>query len=358
MNAPLPFAAPSSSSTGREPPFLTVVLPALNEERYLERCVRALLDDPHPRDRMELFILDGGSADATPAIAERLAAEFPCIRLVHNPKRLQAAAFNMAMRLADPRSAYLVRCDVHAEYTSGFLTRAVAAIARSGAVLATYGDAPRAHGCFQRAVAFAQNTPLGVGAAWYRLGGVSRYVDHGKHGIFRRDAVEAVGGYDESFSHNEDSELSLRLARAGGRIWLDADLSVGYYPRASPWALARQYYLYGRGRALTLLKHRIVPRPRQLAPVFLVLVELLVLLAAAIDPRALLFFAAYAAAVGAVAAYGAAKQRSPCVLLAAIAFPLMHHAWGAGFLSRLFERASTAMSRRNVATADAGRGVV
>jgi succinoglycan biosynthesis protein ExoA len=344
--------------TPDEPPFLTVVLPALNEERYLERCVRALLDDPHPRGRLELFVLDGGSTDATVSIAGRLAAEFPCVRLLHNPKRLQSAAFNMAMRLADPRSRYLVRCDVHAEYTPGFLSRAAETMERSGAVLAAYADAPKAEGCFQRAVAFAQNTPLGVGAAWYRLGGVSRYVDHGKHGVFRRDAVEAVGGYDESFSHNEDSELSLRLTQAGGRIWLDAGLTVGYYPRPTPWALARQYYLYGRGRAMTVLKHRIAPRPRQLAPVFLILAELLVLLAAAADPRALLFFAAYAASLGAVAAYGAAKQRSACVLLAAIAFALMHHAWGLGFLSRLLEKASTAMSRRPAATADAGGGGV
>jgi succinoglycan biosynthesis protein ExoA len=344
----------ATATTTNEAPFLTIVLPALDEERHLERCVRALLDDPHPRERMELFVLDGGSRDGTAAIAERLAAEFPCVRLLHNPKRLQSAAFNMAMRIADPRSKYLVRCDVHADYTPGFLTRAVGAMEKSGAALAAYADAPKAESCFQRAVAFAQNTPLGVGAAWYRLGGVSRYVDHGKHGIFRRDAVESVGGYDESFSHNEDSELSLRLTQAGGKIWLDADLTVGYYPRSTPWALARQYYLYGRGRALTVLKHRITPRPRQLAPVFLILAELAVLLAAAVDPRALLFFAAYAAAVGAVAAYGAAKQRSACVLLAAIAFALMHHAWGLGFLSRLLEKASTAVSRRPVATADAG----
>jgi succinoglycan biosynthesis protein ExoA len=346
MDAPLP-------SSG-ETPFLTVVLPALNEERYLERCVRALLDDPHPRDRMELFILDGGSTDRTVAIAERLVQEFPCVRLLHNPKRLQSAAFNMAMRLADPRCEYLVRCDVHAEYTPGFLTRAVEAMARSDAVLATYGDAPKAEGCFQRAVAFAQNTPLGVGAAWYRLGGVSRYVDHGKHGIFRRDAVEAVGGYDESFSHNEDSELSLRLTQAGGRIWLDAGLTVGYYPRSTPWAVARQYYLYGRGRAMTVLKHRITPQPRQFAPVFLILAEFLALLSALAAPRALLFFAAYAATVSAVAVYGAVKQRSACVLLAAIAFALMHHAWGLGFLSRFLGKASTVVSRRTMATADAG----
>jgi len=50
-------------------PFMSVVLPALNEERYIERCIRSLLDDPYPRDRLELFVVDGGSSDRTIEIA-------------------------------------------------------------------------------------------------------------------------------------------------------------------------------------------------------------------------------------------------------------------------------------------------
>ena len=318
-------------------PFMTLVLPALNEERYIERCLRQLLDDPWPRDRLEVFVVDGGSSDRTVEIVEGLAEEFPFIRVMHNPKKLQAPGFNMAMKAADPRAEYLMRCDVHAEYPSGFVTRAVNALEKSGAVVSTYGDAPRAHGWFQRAVAFAQNTPLGVGGAQYRLGKRSMFVEHGKHGCFRRRAVEAVGGYDETFSHNEDSELSLRLAQAGGKIWLDADLTVGYYPRSTPKALARQYWLYGRGRAMTVLKHRIVPRPRQLIPAALVLADVFMLAVAPFAPATLLFFALYAASLTAVAAYGAVKQRSLSVLAAAPAFAIMHHCWGAGFLMRLVQ---------------------
>lgn len=319
-------------------PFMTLVLPALNEERYLERCLRSLLDDPYPRDRLEVIIVDGGSSDRTVAIAHGLAAEFPFLRVLHNPRRLQAAAFNAAMREADSRAAYIMRCDVHAEYPAGFLTRAASSLAASGAAVATYGDAPKASGCFQAAVAFAQNTPLGVGNAWYRLGGISRFVEHGKHGCFRRDAVEAVGGYDESFSHNEDSELSLRLIRAGGKVWLDAGLTVFYYPRTNPVDLVRQYFLYGRGRAQTIRKHRIVPRLRQLAPVLLVLGEGAILALAPFVPALLLTIAAYGAALAATAVYGAIRTRNPCVLLAPLAFAIMHHAWGLGFITRFIPR--------------------
>ncbi|HZS83866.1 MAG TPA: glycosyltransferase family 2 protein [Stellaceae bacterium] len=321
-------------------PFLSVVLPALDEEHYLEPCLRSLLADPYPRDRLEVFIVDGGSSDRTVAIAHRLAGEFPFLRVLHNPNRLQAAGFNLALRAADPRAEYVMRCDVHAEYPPGFLTRAAAALARSGAAVATYGDAPKAKTCFQTAVAFAQNTPLGVGNAWYRLGGVSRFVEHGKHGCFRRAAIEAVGGYDEAFSHNEDSELSLRLIKAGGKVWLDADLTVYYYPRATPAALARQYFRYGRGRAQTVLKHRIMPRARQLAPVALVIGDAACLALAPLASWLLLPILAYLLALVGAALYGALRYRRSALLLSAIAFAVMHHAWGLGFLSRLLQAAA------------------
>ena len=51
-----------------------------------------------------------------------------------------------------------------------------------------------------------------------------------------------------------------------------------------------------------------------------------------------LFVAAYAAALGAAAAVGAVHRREPCVLLAAVAFAVMHHAWPLGYLAARCER--------------------
>ncbi|MBV8650764.1 MAG: glycosyltransferase, partial [Alphaproteobacteria bacterium] len=48
---------------------MALVLPTLNEERHLERCLRSLLDDPYPRDRLEILVVDGGSTDRTVARA-------------------------------------------------------------------------------------------------------------------------------------------------------------------------------------------------------------------------------------------------------------------------------------------------
>ena len=328
-------------------PYLTVVIPALNEERYIRRCITSLLEDPYPRDLLEILVIDGGSEDSTATIVEAMRVEVPELRLLDNPAKVQAAGFNIAMREADPRTSVLLRCDAHADYPPDFMTRAVRTLEETGAVLVAYTDEVLADGVFQTAVAFAQSTPIGVGGAEYRLGGFSGWVDHGKHGCFSRAAVEAVGGYDPAFHPNEDSELSLRLRQAGGQVWLDSELIVGYYPRATPRALARQYFLYGRGRALTCLVHGIFPSPRQLLPPLLVVWHSLLLLGSLRRRRLLAPLAAYLGCLFAFAGWSAGKRRRPRLLLSPVALAIMHHAWGAGFLSRLATRLPTlSRSRR------------
>jgi succinoglycan biosynthesis protein ExoA len=338
-------AAGSANAT-----YATIVVPTLNEGRYLERCVRSVLDDPHPRDRLELLIVDGGSSDETVVIGERLAAELPFVRLLQNPRRLQAAAFNLALRHADARATCIVRCDAHALYPNGFLSRAIDTLRHTEAAMVGFHAAAVAESPFQEAVAFAQSIPAGVGASEYRLGKHSGWVDSAMHGCFSRSAVEAVGGYDESASHNEDAELSLRLRKAGGGIWLDDGLRVAYFPRSSPGALARQYFLYGLGRASTVVAHAQRPLFRQLAPPLLVLAHSACVLAALRGRRIrpLAPVAAYLMALATIGVTGAIRRSRRSVLAAPLAIATMHHAWGAGFLVGLARAASR--RRRNRAT--------
>ena len=220
---------------------------------------------------MRVVVADGGSRDATRAVVAGLASEFPNLELIDNPGRLQSAALNRIVETcARPEHRVLVRCDAHAVYPPGYVLRVAASLAaREAAALAVPMDAVGA-GRFQRAAAWVVDTPLGSGGAPHRGGRRSGWVDHGHHAGIRLDWFRRVGGYDPGFSHNEDAELDHRLTLAGGRIWLDARIRVAYPMRATPAALARQYWRYGRGRARTVLKHRLRPRPRQLAPVLTV----------------------------------------------------------------------------------------
>ncbi len=313
---------------------ILVAIPALNEADHIERCIRSLMTGDPRLGGVRMVVADGGSRDDTRRIVARLRGEYPNLRLVANPARVQAAAVNRVAREAGRgRFRYLVRCDAHAQYPPGFVIRVVETLVRTGAQSVVVSLDAVGEGCFQRANAWVVDTPLGSGGAPHRGGHRSGFVDHGHHAAFDLETFLALGGYDETFSHNEDAEYDRRLTAAGGRIYLDAQCRVQYAPRATPMALARQYFHYGRGRARTLAKHGGPWRLRQVLP----LVHGLVLPTAVAGGFALpalwLYPATYATALAGASVWFAVRRRSVCGLWAGVAAALMHQAWALGFLS-------------------------
>lgn len=319
-------------------PFVTVAVPALNEERYIARALISLSQVSDALD-YEILVLDGGSTDFTPRIVQELAQRNPRIRLVRNERRIQSAAMNTAAAIADPRARYLMRADCHADYPAGFIESCVAALESRDAASVVVPMRTVGVTCFQKAVATAQNSRLGNGGAAHRRGGGSRYVDHGHHAAFRRDAFLAAGGYDETFTHNEDAELDVRLRLAGGRIWLNADATVSYYPRSTIRDLAKQYFRHGRGRASTILKHRTTPKLRQLMPLAAVAFGLLGLVFALLDPLFLLVPVGYVSTALLAGAFLAVRHASPCAVASGLAALVMHTSWAVGFATRLAQAA-------------------
>ncbi|MCL6285643.1 glycosyltransferase family 2 protein [Ruegeria sp. 2012CJ41-6] len=323
--------------TACAPEDILVAVPTLNEAAHIDACLASLIGDDPFMAGICVVVADGGSQDGTVARVDALQSRYPALRRIDNPRRLQSAAINTVVAtMAEPGHKILVRCDAHAIYPPGYV-RAVAeslAARPEAASLATPMDAT-GEGCFQRAAAWIVDTPLGSGGAAHRGGGRSGWVDHGHHAGFRLNWFRRVGGYDESFSHNEDAEYDHRLGLAGGKVWLDADIRLDYSMRATPAALWRQYWNYGRGRARTVLKHRMRPRARQMIPVINLLGMMAGLILAPLTPVTLLWPLAYLAALLVVSLVGAVRLRGPCGLWAGPVLGIMHNAWGAGFLTLL-----------------------
>lgn len=314
-------------------PSVTIVIPALNEENYIRRAIASLTPTEGGVD-YELIVLDGGSIDRTREIVSEMSAANRRIRLASNAARFQAAAMNIGAKIAKPESDIIIRADGHSEYPPGFVGRLVQELCerKVASVVVSY----RSTGItfVQRAIAAAQNSRLGNGGAAHRIAGASRYVEHGHHAAFDRKTLLTLGGYDESFTHNEDAELDVRLSNSGAKIWLCSDLDVAYFPRKTFGALARQYFNYGAGRAKTILKHRCTPKPRQLLPVGILSINScsLVLGTSFGWPfflPALAYFGTCAVWGGVIARY----ERDPACLASGLAATIMHHSWAAGFLA-------------------------
>lgn len=315
--------------------WVIAVIPALNEAPHIEQCIRSLMSGDPWLQQVPLIVADGGSTDGTVEIVKRLMAEFSNLRLIHNKRRLQAAAMNLAVtQYASDDTRYVVRCDAHSIFPAGFIRSVASSLARTGAASVVIPMDALGETCFQKANAWIVDTPLGSGGSAHRGGKLSGYVDHGHHAGFDLSVFRSVGGYDEGFSHNEDAEYDERVTQAGGRIFLDATIRKVYFPRSSVPALARQYYNYGKGRARTIRKHGKRPKVRQLLPVLALLGSLAGLLVAPLLPIGLLLPIGYLLILACASVFMFLSKKSLCGLLTGIASGTMHMSWAAGFIKQ------------------------
>ena len=325
-----------------------IVVPTLNEARHIGPLLEALLVEAEAMDA-RIVVADGGSTDGTQAIAAAIAADHMRVVLIHNPKRIQSAAMNLAVAEHAAGAEYVIRIDAHGKYPPDYCRVLVVQAELLGVDSIVVPMTTVGQSTFQRAVATAQNSLVGTGGSAHRTGKSAQQVDHGHHALMRIAAYRSVGGYDESFRFNEDAELDYRLGKAGYRVWLTDATSMTYFPRATASGLFKQYFGYGGGRARNILKHRMKPRVRQMVP----LVILPIVLLAALSFLHWIFLVPLLAwglacfGLGALAAwqhvkdYGLPIAQAPLVGVAAM---IMHFAWSSGFWLHL-ARTATARPR-------------
>jgi glycosyltransferase involved in cell wall biosynthesis len=310
-------------------PSVLIVVPALNEAAH----IRAVLERLIPFARQTggcIVVADGGSTDGTQAIVQQIAQQEPALRLIDNPDRLQSAGINLAVRTFGDTAEWLLRIDAHSAYPPDYGDQLLAEARRTNADSVVVTMNAVGAGALQRLIALAQNSRLGNGGAAHRNSASGVWVDHGHHALIRLAAFRAVGGYDESFSHNEDAELDHRLQAAGYRIWLTAKTGLNYYPRHTLSGLLAQYFRFGRGRARNILKHRSRLAPRQAAVVALAPLVMLAPLAP-LQPLFALPLMTWALACLAGGVAIAIAGRKPQAVLSGFLAGAMHLAWSAGF---------------------------
>ncbi|MEO8555940.1 MAG: glycosyltransferase family 2 protein, partial [Actinomycetota bacterium] len=253
-----------------EPPWpsVSVIIPVLNEERHLEQAVRMILDQDYP-GALEVVLALGPSQDRTDEVAQGLTVADPRVRTVLSPTGKTPNALNAAIGAA--RHEIVARVDGHAEIPADYLRVAISELVRADAD--NVGGVMDARGVttFERAVAAAMRSKLGVGNARFHVGGEPGEAETVYLGVFRRSALQRVGGYDEHFARAQDWELNHRIRTTGGRVWFVPELKVTYRPRSTVRALARQYFLYGRWRRVVAHHHEGTISARYLAPPTMVL---------------------------------------------------------------------------------------
>lgn len=248
-------------------PAVSVVIPARDATETLEQAVASALGQDYGGPLEVVVAVAAGDVE-TRAVADGLAVRHESVRVVDNPAGTAPVGLNAAWRAAT--GSVIARLDAHARFPDGYLRRAVELLADTGAANVGGRQVPTAAGGFGMAVAVAMASPLGSGGARYRVGGQPGEVDTVYLGVFDRQALEAVGGFDETLIRNQDYELNHRLRQSGRRVYFHPDLAVTYRPRSDVAGLARQYLDYGAWKRRVAGQHPESLRIRQLAAPMLV----------------------------------------------------------------------------------------
>ena len=306
---------------------VTVIVPVRDEIGRIPAVLAGL--EAQSRRPDSVVVADGRSQDGTREWLAQAALTRPWLRVVDNPRQIVPTGLNAALRAAT--GDIVARMDAHADYGPDYLERVVAVLESRpdvvgvGGLMETAGVGP-----WGAAFASVLSRPFGLGGARHRVGGVGGPIDHVFSGAYRRAAVEAIGGWDETMVANEDFEADYRLRQAGGVIWLEPSARTTWHTRESLPALSRQMWRYGRYKAVTLRMHPDSLRLRQLAPPALV-----VGLAGstAVRPRpGLAMTAAYLVATGGLGARAASRSGASAVR-GAVVPAVVHVSWALGLLS-------------------------
>ncbi|MDA8037639.1 MAG: glycosyltransferase family 2 protein [Actinomycetota bacterium] len=307
---------------GLSRPRVSVGIPVLNEERHLAESLEAIGAQTYG-DIIEVLVVDGGSTDRT----REIAAGFPLVRVLDNPRRSRPAGLNVAIAAA--KGDVFVRVDARTVIAPDYVERCVAALGSSHAAIVGGPMRLSAATTTERAIKAAMTSRLGSGPARFRREeGSPRFVDTVYLGACFVETARQLGGYDEWFGGNEDAELAFRAQRAGG-VYLDPSIRSSYAVREGLASLWRQYHRYGRNRTRTMLKHPRSVSPRQLAVPGLML--------GLLSPWRKPVACGYLAAVLGRGGIEAVRDPQAAPMLVA-ALPVMHAAWGTGFVREIARR--------------------
>lgn len=327
-------------------PSITVVMPVLNEEAHLEASVQSILAQSYPSE-IELIIALGPSSDGTNKIAKALAKKDKRIKLLDNERGLTTVGLNAAIKLA--KNDYIVRIDAHSEPEPNYFYDGIRILLEQDADEVGGIMQAKGHSAFQKAVAYAYTSRWGIGAASYHIGGQAGEAESAYLGIFKKSALERVGGYDESIIRGEDWDLAQRIKRTGGKVWFSPQLKVTYWPRGRFSRLVKQFYSTGVWRGDLTRRDIAAASKRYFAPPLLVLGLLAGLILLAFGQNiGILPAAAYLLGITMVAVLAAGLSlKSRVALVAALA--AMHLSWGWGFLRGFVRGATGTVDKSRVA---------
>lgn len=325
-----------------EPPFVSILLPILNEATHIQRCLDTIVAQDYASDRLEVLVIDGLSTDGTREIVRTVfntCTKFPGY-LLDNPAHIVPVALNIGLLKA--KGDIIIRVDGHCEIAQDYISCCVKHLIEDGVdgvggSVETIGDTKISQG-----IAIAMSSTFGVGGSTFRtIKGKQLYTDSIPFPAYTQKTIDLVGLYDEEMYCNEDDEYNYRLRKLGMRLLLANDIKSRYYCRSSFISLWKQYFKYGFWKVRVLQKHPLQMRPRQFIPPIFILGLIGSLVFSLTTSLGWVFFAiiliSYLLSDLTASLLISMKEGWKYLVILPITFPVLHFSYGIGFLSGLLK---------------------
>ena len=253
------------------------VIPVLNEEKFIARCIESLLAQTMPVD---ILVMEGGSDDNTKKI---LAGFGDSIKVIDNPGKRVSNARNLALEHIGDEITHCLEIIGHSWVDKDHVAKRVNDLIdlesslgiRVGAIgcVTKSGSTP---GMVSNWIEGALSSPIGSGGGQFKQFTGRHETKVPAFCLHNVEALRSVGGWDNRFITSQDSDLSMRLLRNGWSLWRSDVSCVYMHKRSTIGKWWKMCHRYGFWRTKVVLSHPTRLDPRELLPILgLVLVFVL-----------------------------------------------------------------------------------
>lgn len=324
---------------------VAIVIPTLNEERFISRCLNSIIKQTYEFEKMDVMIIDGGSNDKTKDIVAEYQKSHQNIRFIENKKKNQSVAFNIGFKKST--APYIIRLDAHAEYDSKYISLCIENLKQDekrGNVGGRCNILPFNQSIWAQTNAILNHSRFGIGGAAFRVSNEAHNTDSVPFGAFPRKIIEKIGGMREDLPRGEDNEYNSRIRKAGYKIFFDPNIISSYFARPTLGASCKQMYANGNSIGYLYYIDREAIGIRHLVPLLFVVSGLFCIIISVLwSPFCYVFcggLALYLIA-DAMASIMGAKDNVKCTLPLFILFFCVHVSYGIGTIAGLIKGLKT-----------------
>jgi len=324
---------------------VAIVIPTLNEERFISRCLDSIIKQTFKFEKMDVMIIDGGSNDKTKDIVAKYQKSHQNIRFIENKKKIQSVAFNIGFKKST--APYIIRLDAHAEYDSKYISLCIENLKQDekrGNVGGRCNILPFNQSLWAQTNAILNHSRFGIGGAAFRVSNEAHNTDSVPFGSFPRKIIEKIGGMREDLPRGEDNEYNSRIRKAGYKIFFDPNIISSYFARPTLGASCKQMYANGNSIGYLYYIDREAIGIRHLVPLLFVVSGLFSIIISVLwSPFCYVFCGGLALYIiaDAIASIMGAKDNVKCTLPLFILFFCVHVSYGMGTIAGLIKGLKT-----------------